>query len=64
DVSVKEVESEDVPGGEVVAQTPSGGAVCKANRTIYLTVSNGNKGEQVLIPDLRRLTLEEAESKL
>lgn len=64
DVSVKEVESEEVPVGEVVAQTPSGGAVVKANRTIYLTVSKGNKGEQVLIPDLRSLTLEEAESKL
>lgn len=64
DVSVKEVESEEVPVGEVVAQTPSGGAVVKANRTIYLTVSKGNKGEQVLMPDLRSLTLEEAESKL
>ena len=64
DVSVKEVESDEVPVGEVVSQTPSGGAVVKANRTIYLTVSKGNKGEEVLIPDLRSLTLDEAEKKL
>lgn len=64
DVSVKEVESDEVPVGEVISQTPSGGAVVKANRTIYLTVSKGNKGEEVLIPDLRSLTLDEAEKKL
>ena len=64
DVSVKEVESDEVPVGEVVSQTPSGGAAVKANRPIYLTVSKGNKGEEVLIPDLRSLTLDEAEKKL
>lgn len=64
DVSVKEVESSDVPVGEVITQTPAGGAVVKANRTIYLTVSKGNKGSEVLIPDLRDLTLNEAEKKL
>ena len=63
DVSVKEVESDEVPVGEVISQTPSGGAVVKANRTIYLTVSKGNKGEEVLIPDLRSLTLDEAEKE-
>ena len=40
------------------------GLCVKANRTIYLTVSKGNKGEEVLIPDLRSLTLDEAEKKL
>ena len=64
DVSVKEVESSEVPVGEVITQTPGGGAVVKANRTIYLTVSKGNKGSEVLIPDLRDLTLSEAEKKL
>ncbi len=64
DVSVKEIESEEVPVGEVISQTPSGGAVVKANRTIYLTVSKGNKGSEVLVPDLRDLTLQEAEKKL
>lgn len=63
DVSVKEVESDEVPVGEVISQTPSGGAVVKANRTIYLTVSKENKGEEVLIPDLRSLTLDEAEKE-
>ena len=64
DVSVKEMESSEVPVGEVIAQTPSGGSVVKANRTIYLTVSKGNQGSEVLIPDLRDLTLEEAGKKL
>ena len=64
DVSVKEVESSEVPVGEVISQTPSGGAVVKENRTIYLTVSKGNKGAEVLIPDLRDLTLDEAKKKL
>lgn len=63
-VSVNEVESDDVPVGEVISQTPSGGAVVKENRTIYLTVSKGNKGEEVLMPDLRDLTLDEAKKKL
>lgn len=63
DVSVKEVESDEVPVGEVISQTPSGGAVVKANRTIYLTVSKGNKGEEVLIPDLWSLTLDEKEAE-
>lgn len=63
DVSVKEVESDEVSVGEVISQTPSGGAVVKANRTIYLTVSKGNKGEEVLIPDLRSLTFDEAEKE-
>lgn len=64
DVSVKEVESSEVPVGEVISQTPSGGAVVKENRTIYLTISKGNKGAEVLIPDLRDLTLDEAKKKL
>ena len=64
EVSVKEVESEDVPIGEVISQTPTGGSVVKANRKIYLTVSRGNTGTEVLIPDLRGVTLEEAEKKL
>jgi serine/threonine-protein kinase len=64
DVSVKEEESSEVPVGEVISQTPSGGAVVKAHRTIYLVVSKGNNGSEVLIPDLRNLTLEEAEKKL
>lgn len=64
DVSIKEIDSDEVPVGEVISQTPSGGAVVKENRTIYLTVSKGNKGAEVLIPDLRDLTLDEAKKKL
>lgn len=63
-VSIKEVDSSDVPVGEVITQTPIGGSVVKANRTIYLTVSRGNHGDTVLVPDLRGLTLDEATRKL
>ncbi len=63
-VSIKEVDSSEVPVGEVITQTPIGGSVVKANRTIYLTVSRGNHGDTVLVPDLRGLTLDEATRKL
>lgn len=63
-VSVNEIESDEVPVGEVITQTPSGGAVVKENRTIYLTVSKGSQGSEVLMPDLRDLTLDEAKKKL
>lgn len=63
-VLVKEMENDQVPIGEVISQTPSGGSVVKANRTIYLTVSKGASGSEVLIPDLRGLTVEEADKKL
>ena len=64
DVSVRETESSEVPIGEVISQTPSGGSVVKAQRTIYLTVSKGNKGEEVLVPDLKGLSRDEAEKIL
>jgi len=63
-VSVNEVDSSDVPIGEVINQTPVGGSVVKAKRTIYLTVSKGHVGSEVLIPDLRGLTVDEATEKL
>ncbi len=63
-VSVNEVDSSDVPIGQVINQTPSGGSVVKAKRTIYLTVSKGHQGEEVLVPDLRGLTVDEAKEKL
>ena len=63
-VSINEIESDEVPVGEVITQTPSGGAVVKENRTIYLTVSKGNQGSEVLMPDLRDLTLDEAKKKV
>jgi serine/threonine-protein kinase len=63
-VSIKEVDNSEVPIGEVITQTPSGGSVVKAKRTIYLTVSKGHDGSEVLMPDLRGLTLDEAQQKL
>lgn len=64
DVSIREESSDEVPVGEVISQTPSGGAIVKAHRKIYLTVSKGNDGTEVLIPNLRDLTLDEAEKQL
>lgn len=61
DVSVKEIESSEVPIGEVISQTPSGGAVVKAHRTIHLTVSKGDSGSEVLMPNLTGLSLDDAE---
>lgn len=64
DVSVKEIESSEVPIGEVISQTPSGGAVVKAHRTIHLTVSKGDSGSEVLMPNLTGLNLDDAEKML
>lgn len=64
DVSVKEIESSEVPIGEVISQTPFGGAVVKAHRTIHLTVSKGDSGSEVLMPNLTGLSLDDAEKIL
>ena len=64
DVSIKEIESSEVPIGEVISQTPSGGAVVKAHRTIHLTVSKGDSGSEVLMPNLTGLSLDDAEKIL
>ena len=64
DVSIKEIESSEVPIGEVISQTPSGGAVVKAHRMIHLTVSKGDSGSEVLMPNLTGLSLDDAEKIL
>ena len=61
-VSVDEIESEDIPAGEVISQTPTAGTNVKAKRIIHLTVSKG--GSAMLIPDLKGLTLEQAKERL
>lgn len=61
-VSVDEIESEDIPQGEVISQTPVAGTNVKAKRIIHLTVSKG--GSAMLIPDLKGLTLEQAKERL
>ena len=61
-VSVDEIESEDIPAGEVISQTPAAGTNVKAKRIIHLTVSKG--GSAMLIPDLKGLTLEQAKERL
>lgn len=61
-VSVDEIESDDIPQGEVISQTPVAGTNVKAKRIIHLTVSKG--GSAMLIPDLKGLTLEQAKERL
>ena len=61
-VSVDEIDSEDIPAGEVISQTPTAGTNVKAKRIIHLTVSKG--GSAMLIPDLKGLSLEQAKERL
>lgn len=62
EVSINEISSEDVPVGQVIAQSPEAGAQVKAHRTVHLTISKG--GSIILVPDLTGLTIEEATAKL
>lgn len=61
-VSVDEVASNEVPVGEVIAQTPTAGTEVKEQRIIHLTVSKG--GTVILAPDLKGLTLDQARERL
>lgn len=60
--SVDEIASDDVPAGQVISQTPIGGASVKEQRIIHLTVSKG--GASILVPELTGLTLEQAKDRL
>lgn len=61
-VSVDEIDSDTVPAGQVISQTPPAGTSVKAKRIIHLTVSKG--GSSMLIPDLKGLTLAQAQERL
>lgn len=61
-ISIDEISSDEIPAGQVISQTPVAGANVKAQRIIHLTVSKG--GAAILIPDLKGLTLEQAEDRL
>lgn len=39
--SIDEIASDDIPAGQVISQTPVGGASVKEQRIIHLTVSKG-----------------------
>lgn len=61
-VSKDEIESDTVPAGDVISQTPPAGTKVKEQRIIHLTVSKG--GSNLLIPDLKGLTLDQAKERL
>lgn len=60
--SIDEIASDDIPAGQVISQTPVGGASVKEQRIIHLTVSKG--GAVILVPDLKGLTLDQAKERL
>jgi serine/threonine-protein kinase len=61
-VSITETFNEKVPTGYVVSQTPEAGSTVKEQRTINLVVSKGS--EITVVPDLRGLSLRDAELQL
>lgn len=61
-VSTDEIESDTVPSGDVISQTPPAGTKVKEQRIIHLTVSKG--GTALLVPDLKGLTLDQAKDRL
>jgi len=53
----------DKPGGSILSQDPFPGSKVKTNRTIYFTISSIIP-EKTTMPDLRDLTLRQAQSML
>lgn len=53
----------DKPGGSILSQDPAPGSKVKTNRTIYFTISSIIP-EKTTMPDLRDLTLRQAQSML
>ena len=62
--SVSEVYSGKVRRGSVVATTPSGGLTAADGSTIELQVSIGPEFQKVRVPDVRGLSIDQAEVKL
>lgn len=60
--SIDKITNEEIPAGQVISQTPIGGASVKEQRIIHLTVSKG--GAAILVPDLKGMTLEQAKERL
>ncbi len=61
-VNVAETYDAAVPAGQVVSQSPDGGAKVKTERLVTIYVSKG--GENTEMPDLMGLTRADAEAKL
>lgn len=61
-VTLAETYDADVPEGQVVSQYPEAGNKVKEQRTITIYISRG--GEEMIMPDLKGMSKENAESKL
>lgn len=61
-VNITEAFSDKVPAGYVMSQNPEAGSRVKEQRIVTLVVSKGN--EMVVVPDVRGLTVRDAELQL
>lgn len=61
-VQIDEQFDDKTPAGQVIAQSPEGGATVKEQRVVRLSVSKG--GEEVKVPDVRGLSRLSAESRI
>lgn len=64
EVRINEVESDEVDEGDVISQRPKANSQVAAGSTVTLTVSKGKAIKTVKVPNLRELTLEQAEESL
>ena len=60
EVEVAYSESEEIASGYVISQTPEAGTKLLVGETVVITVSTGKTVEEVVIPDIRGLTVDEA----
>lgn len=63
-VAVTEVYSDDVAPGKVVGTSPAGGAEAPEGSTIEIQKSMGPEFEELIMPDVRNMSLDAARSKL
>ncbi|HWC14519.1 MAG TPA: Stk1 family PASTA domain-containing Ser/Thr kinase [Actinomycetota bacterium] len=64
EVKVTDVYSDDVPSGRVVATVPAGTSEAPEGSTIEIQRSIGPEFEQVVMPDVRNMSLKAARNKL
>lgn len=64
EVAVTDAYSDDVPVGRVVATVPGGGTEAPQGSTIEIQKSIGPEFEEVVMPDVRNMTLDAARAKL
>lgn len=61
---VERLASDDVATGHVISQTPQANSRVKKGSEVQLAVSSGPQSEQISVPDLTGMTVDEAQSAL